>query len=208
VAWRAVMRIVAGVGDLVLWTEDGQAQVGCSVAGRSRGWVMLCAVCTLYKETRSVGFLVWPQNQGRRFLSVWPQNRWFRVSRFGSQNRQLRFCDLGLKITVTVSWFGPQNQVGNSLSVAPQNRQENEDGMGHVSRSSDLLRLEASRARVFQSGLKIGGGAVWMIHLASSRRLCRVESEDRRVDATGYIGSFYPNLDIFIVLGSSFILVF
>jgi hypothetical protein len=29
--------------------------------------------------------------------------------------------DLGLKITVTVSWFGPQNEAGNGLSVAPQN---------------------------------------------------------------------------------------
>jgi hypothetical protein len=44
------------------------------------------------------------------------------VSRFGLQNRQLRFDDLGLKITVMVSWFGPQNQAGFDLSVAPQNR--------------------------------------------------------------------------------------
>jgi hypothetical protein len=27
--------------------------------------------------------------------------------------------DLGLKITMTVSWFWPQNQVGFDLSVAP-----------------------------------------------------------------------------------------
>jgi hypothetical protein len=29
---------------------------------------------------------------------------------------------LAHKITVTVSWFGPQNQVGDGLSVAPQKR--------------------------------------------------------------------------------------
>jgi hypothetical protein len=29
------------------------------------------------------------------------------VSRFDPQNRRLRFGDLGLKITTTVSWFGP-----------------------------------------------------------------------------------------------------
>jgi hypothetical protein len=29
---------------------------------------------------------------------------------------------LGLKITVTVSWFGHQNQLDFGLSVAPQNR--------------------------------------------------------------------------------------
>jgi hypothetical protein len=31
--------------------------------------------------------------------------------------------------------------------------------VGHVSRSSGLLHVEASLARVFQSGLKTGGGA-------------------------------------------------
>jgi hypothetical protein len=47
-----------------------------------------------------------------------------RVSRFDPQNRQLWFGDLGLKITVMVSWFGPQNQAGFGLSVLPQNRWE------------------------------------------------------------------------------------
>jgi hypothetical protein len=55
-----------------------------------------------------VGFLVEPQNQGGGG-----------VFQFGPQNRQLWFGDLGLKITVTVSWFGPQNQAGFGLSVAP-----------------------------------------------------------------------------------------
>jgi hypothetical protein len=32
--------------------------------------------------------------------------------------------DLGRKITVTISWFGPQNQARFSLLVAPQNRWE------------------------------------------------------------------------------------
>jgi hypothetical protein len=32
-----------------------------------------------------------------------------RVFQFGSQNRQLRFDDLGIKITDLVSWFMPQN---------------------------------------------------------------------------------------------------
>jgi hypothetical protein len=40
------------------------AQVGYSVAGRSRGRVAPCAVCTWHVETRSVGFLIEPQNQG------------------------------------------------------------------------------------------------------------------------------------------------
>jgi hypothetical protein len=78
--------------------------------------------------------------------------------RFVSQNRQLRFGDLGLKITATVSCFGPQNHVDDDLSVVPQNRREG-DGVGHALRSSGLLHMEASRARVSQSVLKTGGGA-------------------------------------------------
>jgi hypothetical protein len=55
-----------------------------------------------------------------------------------------------------VSWFGPQNQVGFGLLVAPQNRWR-EVGAGHTLRSSGLLRVEASLARISQSSLKTGG---------------------------------------------------
>jgi hypothetical protein len=44
-------------------------QVGYSMAGRSRGRVVPCAICTVHVETRSADFLVEPQNQGRRFIS-------------------------------------------------------------------------------------------------------------------------------------------
>jgi hypothetical protein len=54
---------------------------------------------------------------------------------------------LGLKITATVSWFGPQNQEDFGLLVAPQNRQR-EVSAGHSSRSSGLLCMEASLVRV------------------------------------------------------------
>jgi hypothetical protein len=43
------------------------------------------------------------------------------------------------------------------LLVAPQNRWR-EVGARHVSRSSGLLHVEVSLVRVFQSGLKTGGG--------------------------------------------------
>jgi hypothetical protein len=59
---------------------------------------------------------------------------------------------------VMVSWFEPQNQAGFGLSVAIQNRRR-EVGVRHVSRSSSLLGMEASLARVSQSGLKTSGGA-------------------------------------------------
>jgi hypothetical protein len=94
-----------------------------------------------------MGFLVEPQNQGRL------------ISRFGPQDWQLWFGDLGHKITMIVSLFGPQNQAGFSLLVAPQNRWR-EVSAGHTSKSSRLLRLEVSQVRVSQSGLKTGGGAM------------------------------------------------
>jgi hypothetical protein len=48
--------------------------------------------------------------------------------------------------------------VGFGLSVVPQNRRR-EISAGHTSRSSGLLHMEASLARISQSGLKTGGGA-------------------------------------------------
>jgi hypothetical protein len=45
-----------------------------------------------------------------------------------------------------VFWFWPQNQ-------------RREYGAGHALRSGGLLRLKASRARVFQSDLKTDGGS-------------------------------------------------
>jgi hypothetical protein len=122
------------------------AQVGYSVAGRSRGRVAPCAVCTWHVETRSASFLVEPQNQGGGGFPG-----------LGLKISSAGLVIWGLKITATVFWFGPQNQVGFGLSVAPQNRWR-EVGAGHASRSSSLLGVEVSLARVFQSVLKTGGG--------------------------------------------------
>jgi hypothetical protein len=62
-----------------------------------------------------------------------------------------------------------------------------EDCVAHASRSIGLPHLEASWARFFQFGLKTGGGAMWMVHVASSQKACGVEAEDERVNAMGYI---------------------
>jgi hypothetical protein len=64
---------------------------------------------------------------------------------------------------VTVSWFVPQNQAGYGLSVVSQNRQEDEDDAEHASRLRGLFHMKASRARIFQSSLKTGGGARQMV---------------------------------------------
>jgi hypothetical protein len=56
-----------------------------------------------------------------RIAPVWPQNQWRQVYWFWPQNWQLRFGDLGIKITTMISWFGLQNQAGFGFSIAPQN---------------------------------------------------------------------------------------
>jgi hypothetical protein len=99
------MRIEPKIGDLVQRIGDDQAQVGYSVTGRSGGRMTLCVICTVHKKMRSACFLVEPQKQVRR------------VSWFGPRNQQLRFDDLVLKITATVSLFELQNQVRVGLSV-------------------------------------------------------------------------------------------
>jgi hypothetical protein len=98
-------------------------------------------------ETRNAGFLVEPQNQGGGGFPG-----------LGLKTGSSSLVIWGVKITATVSWFVPQNQLGFGLSVAPQNRRREVDA-GHVSRSSSLVGVEASLVRVSQSGLKIGGGA-------------------------------------------------
>jgi hypothetical protein len=98
--------------------------------------------------------------------------------------------------------------VGYGLSIASQNQQEDGDDVRHASRSSGLLRLEVSQARISQSGLKTGRDTAWMVHVPSSQRSCEDEAEDRQVDATGCIRLFYLNFVIFIVLGPRGNLVF
>jgi hypothetical protein len=74
--------------------------------------------------------------------------------------------------------------------------------VGHTSRSSGLLHMEASLARVSQSGLKTGGGAT-----VGGTRGTITEVEDGRVDATGYVRACYPTFVDFNVLGHRGIVV-
>jgi hypothetical protein len=71
-----------------------------------------------------------------------------------------------------------------------------------------LLHVKASQARVSQSDLKTGGGAAWMVHVASSQRLHHVEAKDGWVNMMGCVRPFYSNFAIFYVLGPRGILVF
>jgi hypothetical protein len=99
------MRIMAGVGDLVQRTRDGQTQVGYSVAGRSGGRVTPCAVCPTHKEMRSVGFLIEPQNEGSLFPSLGLKTGNSGLVIWVSKSPR-RFLGLGLKTKqVAVCWL-------------------------------------------------------------------------------------------------------
>jgi hypothetical protein len=52
------------------------SKVGYSVVKRSGARVTLCAVYTMHEETRSVDFLVEPQNHWDDLSVVWHQNHW------------------------------------------------------------------------------------------------------------------------------------
>jgi hypothetical protein len=41
----------------------------------------------------------------------------------------------------------------------------------------------------------------WVVHVASSQMLRRVEAEDGRIDAMDCVGPFYPKIIVFSVLG-------
>jgi hypothetical protein len=102
------------------------AQVGYSVTGRSRGRVASCAVCTWHVETRS-GFLVDPQNQGRRFVSGLTSKPVATVfAGLASKPVATVFSSLALKLVAMISLsltlkpavgflFEPQNQGGGGF---------------------------------------------------------------------------------------------
>jgi hypothetical protein len=100
-----------------------------------------------------------------------------------------QFLDLGLKTKWAI--------------VVPQNQQEDEDDVGHASRSNGLLHLEASRARVPNLASRLleawHGWCIWHHHGG------RVQM---KLIATGCIRLFYAKFAVFIVLGPKGILVF
>jgi hypothetical protein len=68
--------------------------------------------------------------------------------------------------------------------------------------------VEGSRGRIFQSGLKTGGGATMVVYMAPSQRLRRVHIEEGRVDATGCVVPCYTCFTICVILGRRDIVVF
>jgi hypothetical protein len=80
-------------------------------------------VCGLYRAQRNEEreFLGLASKPRLTFVSGSASKPLGRIFRFGPQNQQLKFGDLSLKITTTISLFVPQNQADYGLSVTPQN---------------------------------------------------------------------------------------
>jgi hypothetical protein len=68
--------------------------------------------------------------------------------------------------------------------------------------------VEANLARVFQSGLKTGGGTTAGGARGTIAEVALEANEDGRVDAMGYVRSCYPTFAVFNVLGSRGIVIF
>jgi hypothetical protein len=84
VAWQSMTWIEAGVRD--------------SVAGRSRGRVTLCAVCTVHvwrREARVSRFCL--KTGSYSLLVVWPQNHWDRFLSLASKPAATVSCGLASK---------------------------------------------------------------------------------------------------------------
>jgi hypothetical protein len=98
--------------------------------------------------------------------------------------------------------------VGYGLLVAQQNQREDEDGAGHTSRSSGLLHVEVSQARVSQFTSKLAEARRQVMHVALSWRSREDQVEDGWINAMGYVRLCYPCFAVFFVLGYRGNLVF
>jgi hypothetical protein len=92
--------------------------------------VALCAVYTVHVETRSVGFLVEPQNQGQQFVSglasklmatvyEWFGQKTTRTVFTGLASKPVTTVSSGLapKLVVTVSWLSLKTKVVEGFPV-------------------------------------------------------------------------------------------
>jgi hypothetical protein len=145
--------------------------------------VTSCVVCTVQKEMRSAGFLVEPQNQGQRF------------------------GDLGQRITTTVSCLGLKTK---STSVCRLHHKTDGRRLTRDTHRDLAAYFTWKKVRIEFPSLTstLVEARLLVMHVPSSQRSCGVEAEDGRVDATGWIRFFYPNISVLAVLSSRAFLSF
>jgi hypothetical protein len=132
------------------------AQVGYSVAGRLRGRVTPCVICTWHVETRSAGFLIEPQNQGRRFVSCLASTTWTVSSGLTSKPVATVFSSLVSKLVAIVS-PGLASKPAVGFLVEPQNQGcGGFSGLGLKTGNSGLvIWVSKSPQRFLGLGIKI-----------------------------------------------------
>jgi hypothetical protein len=157
--WSSIGQVLSGrtierLGDVVCGLYRAQEDEEHGFLG-STSKPRLTVSLGLASKPMNTVLVVWPQNHSHGFpglglrtgsssLVIWPTKS------------QLRILGLGLK----TKW-------AMVCRFVPQHRREDEDGVGHASRSSGLLHLEVSQARVSQSSLKSSGGAAQILQLES-----------------------------------------
>jgi hypothetical protein len=116
-----------------------------------------CAVWTMNMETRSAGFLVEPQNQGRKFLPVWPQNRWRRFLGLGLKTKRASIYRLHHKIDERrLAWKTCQDlaaciawkQVRLGFPSLPQNLRRRDGGWCTWHHHGDHVELKLKTDRL------------------------------------------------------------
>jgi hypothetical protein len=76
--------------------------------------------------------------------------------------------------------------------------------VGYTSRTSYLFRVKASLVRVSRFASKLTEARRRVVHVAPSRRLCRVQAKDGQI---GLHRTLLPTFAVFIILGPRGILV-
>jgi hypothetical protein len=153
----------------IRWPGDREVGWRC-VRSASCTWRWELRVSWLSLKTKVDGlWVVWHQNHSDGFLRFGLKISGDGFLWFGLKTSGSVFSVWVSKPAATVWWFESQNHCDDFLvwSSKPSRlrfivcaiKRTGEDNAGHTSRSGGLLHLKASRARVFQSGLKTGRGA-------------------------------------------------
>jgi hypothetical protein len=135
------------------------------------------------------------------------------ISWFGHQNQGRWFGDLGLKITVTFSWFGPQNHVDGGLSVCASKLMSGSRQCEHTRQHPVACFVVKQVGLGFPSfASKLAKEGRRVVHVASLRRSRGSEAKDNWFDGVGSsaaeVGPNYPSLDVILLSAHRSILVF
>jgi hypothetical protein len=158
--------------------------------------------------------VVWPQNHWDDLLVVWPQNHWDSFSRFALKTDGGFFVEPQNQGDGGFFWFGPQTGSYDLViwaSKSPRwflvlDLETKRASICRLRHKTDIGRSVWDMRRDLEAyftwkqvGLgfpslssRLAEAQRWVVHVEPSWRLRQSQVEDRRVDATGFIGPFCP----------------